>query len=110
MFFRLKFDSAVSEILTRIGISGSNEQLAFWPTGYTKQFVGIAKSRGISPQEAAAWAVCDLITKKIKEGEMPRAGGLASCALARDWLAMKGTSQEFLDHLNEYVNGSSVPD
>ena len=106
MFYRLRFDNAISMILDEFGMSDTDTKLAFWPTGYTPEWVKFEKSRGLNPTDAAAWAMCDLATRKVMERELQRSTGLLLCGIAQEHVRYNTkTSQAFLDQLQEYVDG-----
>jgi hypothetical protein len=105
MFYKTRFDSAVGGILTHIGFRTTKEKLEFWPAGYSADFVLEVEPKGVTPNEAAAWAVCDLVTKQVKSGELERVRGLVMCDTALIWVAERGASTSFLTHIQRYVDG-----
>ena len=107
MFYKTRFDSAVSGILHHVGFRTTNEKIEFWPAGYSTAFVSEVKHKGVTPNETAAWAVCDLVTKRVKGGELERVRGLAMCDTALIWVAQRGASTSFLQHIRKYVEGLS---
>ena len=109
MFYRLKFDTAVSRMLGVIGTSSLGGQLQVWPAGYTTTWVKVGKAERLTPVEAAGWAMCELATRKVLDEAIDRPTGLRLCRVAYEEVRENSEpTGAFLERLQRYVDGAPL--
>ena len=99
MFYRTKFADWIEDIFERAGYD-TDAALALWPEGRTLKWAERGRKAGLSPVEAAALSVADLILDKLKAGEMERADALFILKMAHLAALDEGASHKVLERLS----------
>ena len=71
MFYHKKFADCVGEVFKRAGYD-TDAAMTIWPEGRTPEWAERGRKAGLSPVEAAALSVADLMLEKLEAGEMER--------------------------------------
>ena len=99
MFYRTKFADWVEDIFERAGYD-TDAAMTIWPEGRTSKWAERGRKAGLSPVEAAALSVADLILEKLKAGEMERPDALFILKMAHLAALDEGASQKVLERLS----------
>ncbi len=99
MFYRTKFADWVEDIFERAGYD-SDKAMTIWPEGRTAKWAERGRRAGLSPVEAAALSVADLILDKLKAEEMERPEALFILKMAHLAAHDEGASLKVLERLS----------
>lgn len=99
MFYRRKFADSVADIFERAGYD-SKAAAAIWPEDRTPGWAERGRKAGLSPVEAAALSVADLILKKLDAGEMDWAEAQFILKMAHLAAHDDGASDKVLERLS----------
>ena len=99
MFYRMKFADCVGEIFKRAGY-GAEAAPTVWPEGRTPKWAERGRKAGLSPVEAAALSVADLMLDRLKTGDMERPDVLFVVKMAHLVARDGGASHKVLERLS----------
>ena len=94
MFYRVKFDGGVGQVLEGTGLfMNADQMIQWWPAGSTAKWIRWAKDRGLKPPDAAPIALSITALDKVERGSMsPRDGQRVLDSAYRFAMAQGSTS------------------
>ncbi len=99
MFYRTKFAEWVEEIFKRAGYD-TDAAMTIWPKDRTPKWAERGRKAGLSPVEAAALSVADLMLDKLKAEAMERPDALFILKMAHLAAHDEGASHKVLERLS----------
>ena len=98
MFYRTKFAEWVEEIFKRAGYD-TDAAMTIWPEDRTPKWAERGRKAGLSPVDAAALSVADLMLDKLKAEAMERPDALFILKMAHLAAHDEGASLKVLERL-----------
>ncbi len=65
MFYRIKFDGTISEILNELGYTTTSQKVNIWPAGLSASLIKQSKQMGLNAETAACLGFAKYISNEL---------------------------------------------